>query len=66
MFDNEKMKRLMLEKKLSQTELARCVGTSEAFISQACNGFKTPSFKTAILIAKELGVKADELWRDAN
>lgn len=46
--------------KLNQTEFAGRVGISQQYLSQICNGKKTPSDRTISDICREFG--CDEVW----
>lgn len=58
---NEKIKALLDEKNISQTELAEAIGVSQAMVSYIIKGFKTPSVSLLKRIADHLGVTMDEL-----
>lgn len=58
---NEKIKSLMDEKDVTQSELAEAAGVSQAFMSYVIKGFKTPSVAVLKRIAVHLGVSIDEL-----
>lgn len=58
---NEKIKALLDEKNISQTELAEAVGISQAMVSYIIKGFKIPSVSLLKRIADCLGVTMDEL-----
>lgn len=60
----EKIKNLMSAQKVTQAELARVAGTSQAFISFVMDGTKIPSVAVLKRIADRLGVTMDELVRD--
>jgi len=61
----ERLKRLRLDKRLSQRELAS-PGVSYAYISRIEAGARTPTVKALRLLAKKLGLSVDylETWRD--
>lgn len=46
--------------KLNQTEFAGRIGISQQYLSQICNGKKTPSDRTLSDICREFG--CDEVW----
>ena len=46
--------------KLNQTEFAGRIGISQQYLSQICNGKKTPSDRTISDICREFG--CDEVW----
>ena len=58
---NEKLKKIMEEKGVSQAELAENVGVSQAFISYLLKGFKVPSVALLKRIADYLEVTMDDL-----
>lgn len=60
----EKIKSLMSAQKVTQAELARATGTSQAFISYVMDGTRMPSVAVLKRIADRLGVTMDELVRD--
>lgn len=53
---NDKIKKLLDQKNISQAELAENVGVSQAFISYMINGFKQPSITLLKRIADYLDV----------
>lgn len=57
----KKIKLLLKEKGISQTELAENVGVSQAMISYIVKGFKVPSVTLLKRISDYLGVTMDEL-----
>lgn len=57
----EKLKELRIEKKLSQTELAKELNVSQRSISSWETGFRQPDFETLELIAKYFNVSTDYL-----
>ena len=59
---NEKMKQTRIEKKLSQTELARRVGVSRQTVNMIENGDYNPTIALCIRICRELGVTLDDLF----
>ena len=50
------------EDRVTQRELAKTVGVSEAYINHVENGRATPSVAVAIRIGKALGKTVDELF----
>ena len=46
---------------LSQEQLAEAIGSTNVYISMLENGQRQPSLNAALLIAKELGMKPEEL-----
>lgn len=57
----KKIKLLLKEKGISQTELAENVGVSQAMISYIVKGIKAPSVTLLKRISDYLGVTMDEL-----
>lgn len=58
---NEKIKRLVEERGLTQNELAEIAGTSRPFITNLLNGYKMPSVPVLKRIADYFGVSVDDL-----
>lgn len=58
---NEKIKKLLDEKCITQVELAQAVGVSQAFISGIVKGYKLPSVPLLKRIADYLQVTVDEI-----
>lgn len=58
---SEKLKALMAQRGVSQTELARVAGVSEAFVSYVIRGYKMPSVDVLKRIADFLEVTIDWL-----
>lgn len=59
---NEKMKQARIEKKLSQTELAKMVNVSRQTINMIENGDYNPTISLCIRICKVLEKTLDELF----
>lgn len=59
---NENMKKLRADKELSMKELSLRSGVSERYLYFIENGEKTPSMKTARLIANALGSTIESLF----
>lgn len=57
----EKIKEYMTERGITQVELAKAAGVSEAFISYVVENKKMPSVPVLKRIAQKLGVLMDEL-----
>ena len=57
----ERLKQLMREHDMNQTELARVAGVSHAFVTYMLKGYKTPSLEVTKRIAHYFGVTIDEL-----
>lgn len=58
---NEKIRKLLDEKSITQVELAQAVGVSQAFISGIVKGYKMPSVPLLKRIADYLKVSVDEI-----
>lgn len=61
MFNVKRLKMLMLEKGLSQKELARKIGVTEASMSRYCRESRCPKSDTVSKMAIVLGTTADYL-----
>lgn len=62
---NEKMKQARIDKKLSQTELAKKIGVSRQTVNMIENGGYNPTLELCIRICKELGVTLNDLfWKE--
>ena len=59
---NGKMKQARLDKKMSQTELAKNIGVSRQTINMIENGDYNPTIGLCIRICRELGKTLDELF----
>lgn len=46
---------------MSQEQLAEAIGSTNVYISLLENGQRQPSLNAALLIARELGIKSEEL-----
>ena len=57
------MKRIRIQKDISQGDIVRALGVSRAFISNIENGKTNPTLSTITNIAKALGVSSDELLK---
>lgn len=54
------LRRILRDTDVSQSELARRMGTSTAYVSQLCSGkIKEPTLSKALEIADALGVSVD-------
>lgn len=60
---SENLKKILEEKKITQAELAKNVGITQAYASYLLNGFKQPSVELLKRIADFLDVSLDELVR---
>ena len=58
---SENLKKILEEKKITQAELAKNVGITQAYTSYLLNGFKQPSVELLKRIADFLDVSLDEL-----
>lgn len=59
----ENVKRLRIEKDITQTSLAEKLGVDKSFISNIENGKTNPTLSTITNIAKVLGIKLEELLK---
>lgn len=59
--NTEAIQKLIQEKNIQQSELAKAVGVSEAFISGLIKGYKMPSVGLLKQIADYFGVTVDSL-----
>ena len=59
--NTEAIQKLIQEKNIQQSELAKAVGVSEAFISGLIKGYKMPSGGLLKQIADYFGVTVDSL-----
>ena len=57
---SERISFIQKNSKLNQTEFAGRIGISQQYLSQICNGRKTPSDRTISDICREFG--CDEVW----
>lgn len=55
------IKYLLSSKGMSQRELARKIGLTEACMSRYCNGNRLPSVDRAVLMAQAMNVSIEEL-----
>ena len=55
------IKHLLIDKHVTQRELAISANVSDAFLSMVLNGVKTPPFSVVLSIAETLGVTVDDL-----
>ena len=63
MFSTKSKLKLARERKgLTQEELANKINISRAYLSHIESGNHGPSLKVAVKIAKELGMKVEELF----
>jgi transcriptional regulator with XRE-family HTH domain len=61
----DNLKRIRIERGLSQTELAELTGLTQVTISHYETGSQTPNVKTADKIAHALGVTLNELLAES-
>lgn len=59
-----KVKHLLIDRDMSQNELAEVVGVSAPFMSCILKGTKAPPLGVTKLIADKLGVKVDDLLKE--
>lgn len=58
-----RLKVMMVELDIRQTELAAAVGKSRSAINQVANGKHEPELETAIRIAQFIGKPVEEIWQ---
>lgn len=61
MINTEKLHALLKEKGITQADMSREVGVTQAMMSYILNGFKTPSVSVLQRMAARLGVTMEEL-----
>jgi transcriptional regulator with XRE-family HTH domain len=59
----ENLKKLRMEKNISQTEIAKALDVDRSFVSNIENGKTNPTLSTITNLAKVLGVSASELLK---
>ena len=59
--NTQRVKEIMKEKGITQVDLAKATGTSQAFISYCLDGLKVPSLGVFKVMVKTLGCSADEI-----
>jgi len=59
----ENMKRIRIQKNISQGDIVRSLGVSRAFISNIENGKTNPTLSTIAKLAKALGVSIEKLMK---
>lgn len=59
----QNLKRIRIEKGISQNKIARTLGIDRAFISNIENGKTNPTLSTIAKIAKAIGVSVGELMK---
>jgi transcriptional regulator with XRE-family HTH domain len=57
------LKRIRIEKAISQGDIARSFGVERGFISNIENGKANPTLATITKLAKAIGVSSDELLK---
>lgn len=60
-----RIKRIRIEEKKTQDELADMINSSRAYVAQIEAGTKIPSLEMVVTIANTLGVSADQLLVDS-
>lgn len=63
MIDITKLKRIRKEMKRTQVDIAKSCNIAEPYYSEIETGKKTPSLRTAVNLAKSLGVSVDQLLK---
>lgn len=59
----ENLKRIRVEKGMTQGDIVRTLGVSRSFVSNIENGKTNPTLSTIANLAKALGVSSDELLK---
>lgn len=59
----DNLKRIRLEKDISQSEVAKALGVSRGFVSNLENGKTNPTLTTISRLANAVGVTADKLLK---
>lgn len=57
------IKHLLIDKDVSQREIAEAANVSDAFLSQVLSGVKKPPFELVVAISNKLGVTIDSLLK---
>ena len=57
------VKHLMIDKNVTQREIAIAAGVSDQFLSMVISGVKKPTFEVVLAIANKLGTTVDDLIR---
>ena len=57
------IKKIRIEKKMTQEELSQRSGVSESYISELENNLKMPTILTLCQLAQALGVDVSDLYR---
>jgi transcriptional regulator with XRE-family HTH domain len=60
------VRKLRLQQKINQKELARRSGLSQSFLSELEKGAKKPSYDTLIKLAAALGVRVSDLLEESH
>lgn len=60
----ERISFVLKDSKLNQTQFAERIGISQQYLSQICNGKKTPSERTIADISREFGI--NDAWLRSN
>lgn len=58
---SRRIKHLMIDKDVTQRELAAAAGVSDSFMSMVLSGTKTPTLGVAIAVSNKLGVTIESL-----
>lgn len=58
---NEKLRKIVFERKIKQSDLAEVAGVSQSFMSNILKGYKQPSLQVMKRIAEYLTLTVDEL-----
>lgn len=53
---------IFAERDIRKLEFAKKVGINAGTLSNLCNNRTLPTFEIAMRIAKELGIKVEEIW----
>ena len=59
---DKNIKHVLVDKNITQKELAEAMGVSDGYISYVVNGYKIPSAEMRKKIARVLGVKEKEIF----
>jgi transcriptional regulator with XRE-family HTH domain len=57
------LKRIRIEKSITQVEIAKTLGVDRSFVSNIENGKNNPTLSTIAKLAQALGVSMDELFK---
>jgi len=59
-----KLKEILNERMIKQTALAERVNINRRTLSKIVRGEQEPTLRTALKIAKALGVPVEEIWKE--